>query len=122
MIKRLPLHCILLSFLWLPAGAVLTSGEEGPAAKAPSPPMGWNSFDSYGVYLHEQAALANIDAIAQKLKPYGIDSVPALKVRDVWNEQVATLGRRQDMDQEIGPNDVLFLAFEPRSPEFRQRP
>ena len=33
--------------------------------------MGWNSFDSYGVYLHEEAALANIEAMAKKLKPYG---------------------------------------------------
>ena len=28
--------------------------------------MGWNSFDSYGVYLHEKAALANIDAMAEE--------------------------------------------------------
>ena len=33
--------------------------------------MGWNSYDSYGVYLHEKAAYANLEAMAQKLKPYG---------------------------------------------------
>ena len=38
---------------------------------APTPPMGWNSFDSYGVYLHERAALANVEAMAEKLKPFG---------------------------------------------------
>ena len=27
-----------------------------PARIAAKPPLGWNSFDSYGVYLHEQAA------------------------------------------------------------------
>lgn len=40
---------------------------------AQTPPMGWNSFDSYGVYLHEDAAMANLEAFAQKLKPYGYE-------------------------------------------------
>ncbi|MFC2080003.1 glycoside hydrolase family 27 protein [Bacteroidota bacterium] len=37
------------------------------------PPMGWNSFDSYGVYLHEEAAMKNLEAMAQKLKPHGYE-------------------------------------------------
>ena len=40
---------------------------------AKTPPMGWNSFDSYGVYLHHDAALANLEAFAEKLKPYGYE-------------------------------------------------
>lgn len=40
---------------------------------APNPPMGFNSFDSYGVYLHEEAARANIEAMAEKLKPHGYE-------------------------------------------------
>lgn len=56
---------LLLSFLCLTAPA-----EEKLAL---TPPMGWNSFDSYGVYLHEEAALANVDAMAEKLKPYGYE-------------------------------------------------
>jgi alpha-galactosidase len=42
-----------------------------PLAK--KPPMGWNSFDSYGVYLHESAAMENLEAFAQKLKPHGYE-------------------------------------------------
>lgn len=38
-----------------------------------TPPMGWNSFDSYGVYLHEKAAMDNLEAFAEKLKPYGYE-------------------------------------------------
>jgi len=38
-----------------------------------TPPMGWNSFDSYGVYLHEEAAFANLEAMAEKLKPHGYE-------------------------------------------------
>jgi hypothetical protein len=40
---------------------------------ATAPPMGWNSFDSYGVYLYEEAAMANMEAMAEKLKPYGYE-------------------------------------------------
>ena len=40
---------------------------------AQSPPMGWNSCDSYGVYLHEEAALANVEAFSEKLKPHGYE-------------------------------------------------
>ena len=38
-----------------------------------TPPMGWNSFDSYGVYLHEEAALSNLEAMSEKLKPHGYE-------------------------------------------------
>ncbi len=38
---------------------------------AQTPPMGWNSFDSYGVYLHEKAALDNMKILAEKYKPFG---------------------------------------------------
>ena len=40
---------------------------------APKPPMGWNSFDSYGVYLHETAALKNLECMATILKPHGYE-------------------------------------------------
>ena len=40
---------------------------------AKTPPMGWNSFDSYGVYLHEKAALANLEAMAKKLKTHSYE-------------------------------------------------
>ena len=43
------------------------------ASLAPKPPLGWNSFDSYGVYLHEQAALENLEAFIQKLQPHGYE-------------------------------------------------
>ena len=40
---------------------------------AQTPPLGWNSFDSYGVYLHEEAAYANLEAMAEKLAPHGYE-------------------------------------------------
>lgn len=37
------------------------------------PPAGWNSFDSFGGYLHEAAAFAQLEALAAKLAPSGYD-------------------------------------------------
>ncbi|MEC8279718.1 MAG: glycoside hydrolase family 27 protein, partial [Verrucomicrobiota bacterium] len=56
----------------LSARALIASAATNEAL-AQTPPMGWNSFDSYGVYLHEQAALANLEAMAEKLLPYGYE-------------------------------------------------
>lgn len=47
-----------------------TSSKDSVEILAEKPPLGWNSFDSYGVYLHEEAALANIETFAEKLKPH----------------------------------------------------
>ena len=38
---------------------------------APTPPMGWNSWDSYGLRINEQQFRDNVDALAAKLKPSG---------------------------------------------------
>ena len=38
---------------------------------AQTPPMGWNSWDSYGLRINEQQFRENIDALATKLKPSG---------------------------------------------------
>ena len=40
---------------------------------AQTPPLGWNSFDSYGAYFHEEAAMANLEVFAKKLKPAGYE-------------------------------------------------
>jgi hypothetical protein len=53
--------------------ALGTAADAVEPGLAPSPPLGWNSFDSYGVYLHEQAAKENLEAMAEKLKPYGYE-------------------------------------------------
>lgn len=69
MIKR------TISFLTLGLTILFVSynstGEENILAK--TPPLGWNSFDSYGVYLHEEAAMENLEAFAAKLKPHGYE-------------------------------------------------
>ena len=50
-----------------PSAAAQTSA----AQLAPTPPMGWNSWDSYGPAIREDEVKANIDAMAAKLKSSG---------------------------------------------------
>src|SRR5882757_7880935 len=38
---------------------------------APTPPMGWNSWDSYGLTINEAQFRANVDVLALRLKPAG---------------------------------------------------
>jgi hypothetical protein len=63
--------CMIVASLTMFSLPGSTSLADEPLA--PRPPMGWNSFDSYGVYLHEQAAMENLEAMAEKLKPHGYE-------------------------------------------------
>lgn len=40
---------------------------------APTPPLGWNSFDCYGSAVTEAEFRANVDVMAEVLKPHGWD-------------------------------------------------
>lgn len=37
----------------------------------PTPPMGWNSWDSYGLRINEKQFRDNVEVLAKKLKPFG---------------------------------------------------
>ena len=66
-------------------GATLFFGSQTFARRAPSrnrrgilaatPPMGWNSWDSYGRTLNEAAIKANARWMARRLKPFGWEYV-----------------------------------------------
>src|SRR5215216_2281987 len=61
--------------VWLAVGMLgpLTAGVYAQDANrlAPAPPMGWNSWDSYGTTVREEHVKANADAMARDLKKYG---------------------------------------------------
>jgi alpha-galactosidase len=42
---------------------------------APVPPMGWNSFDTYGAAVTEEELKHNIDFMAEHLKSYGYEYI-----------------------------------------------
>ena len=56
-----PLGCLLVAAMSLTAATGV----------APTPPMGWNSWDCYGTTVTETEVKANADYMAAKLKPYG---------------------------------------------------
>lgn len=64
---------ILFSCIWL-GNAQAQSRVDAPSLAA-TPPMGWNSWDSFGTTVKEQDVKANADWFAQNLKRYGWEYV-----------------------------------------------
>src|ERR1700747_119418 len=52
------------------AGTALPAQNKAPVL-ASMPPMGWNSWDSYGLTITEDQFKANVEWFNQHLKPYG---------------------------------------------------
>lgn len=51
------------------------SGQIANGQIATTPPMGWNSYNSFGGAVHEDEVKANADYMAKHLKPYGWEYV-----------------------------------------------
>jgi alpha-galactosidase len=49
----------------------LTANPGGDKSRASRPPMGWNSWDSYGTAVREEQVKANADAMARELARFG---------------------------------------------------
>jgi len=49
------------------------------AMMAPTPPMGWNSWDSYGLRINEQQFREHVEALATKLKRFGYTYASSMK-------------------------------------------
>ena len=49
----------------------LAASSVSAADLAPRPPMGWNSWDSYGLRITEQQFRDNVAVLAKDLKPFG---------------------------------------------------
>ena len=60
------------TFFALAACAAASSAAAAPGTVlAPTPPMGWNSWDSFGPTVRENEVKANADAMAAKLARFG---------------------------------------------------
>jgi hypothetical protein len=60
-----------LTLATLAAAFFAASGLTHSQTLAPTPPMGWNSWDSYGLTVTEDQFRANTKALADQLKPAG---------------------------------------------------
>ena len=58
-------------WLWvmLAVGVGVMQGQQ--AMVAPTPPMGWNSWDAYGLTITEEQFRANVNVLKTKLQPFG---------------------------------------------------
>lgn len=55
-------------FFFISMSYLVSSGQMSNSSK---PLLGWNSWDSYGMYPTEKAMLANLRVFEEKLKPFG---------------------------------------------------
>jgi alpha-galactosidase len=59
------------AFLTIPSQGFALSSDVSAASLAKTPPMGWNSWDSYGPTVREDEVKANADYMAAHLAKYG---------------------------------------------------
>jgi alpha-galactosidase len=60
------------ALVWLASFTILTTVSYAvDPSIAPTPPMGWNSWDSYGTSVREAQVKANADWMADHLGKYG---------------------------------------------------
>ncbi|HET7841230.1 MAG TPA: glycoside hydrolase family 27 protein [Terriglobia bacterium] len=65
--RRAIIPFLILSF----ASLLPVLAQQGKPTLAPTPPMGWNSWDCYGLTINEQEFRANADWMSQHLKQFG---------------------------------------------------
>ena len=65
------LATVLLQPLTYSADRANSSSDSADSTPSTTPPMGWNSWDSYGTTVNEQQVKANAQWMAQHLKAYG---------------------------------------------------
>jgi alpha-galactosidase len=63
---------LIAGLILCPPGELQAQGASATKkVLAPTPAMGWNSWDSYGLRINEQQFRDNVEAMAAKLKPSG---------------------------------------------------
>jgi alpha-galactosidase len=66
------IRLILVAAVMVGLGAAMGEAQKG-AVVAATPPMGWNSWDAYGLTITEAQFRANVDVLAKRLKPAGYE-------------------------------------------------
>ena len=71
-VHRIGRFLIAACALW-PLGTLISQETRSTNKKviSPTPPMGWNSWDSYGLRINEKEFRDNVGVLDAKLKPFG---------------------------------------------------
>ncbi|HEY2417681.1 MAG TPA: glycoside hydrolase family 27 protein [Steroidobacteraceae bacterium] len=84
---RLSRRDLLAGIALSPMGLRAASSAADFRRFAPTPPMGWNSWDCYATTIDEQTALANAAVMAEKLLPHGYQ---VFTIDAQWYEPLAS--------------------------------
>jgi len=105
--------CVLLLACMLPSRAGAAKASHQPAL-APAPPLGWNSWDAYGLTVTAEEWKANVDWFHAHLQPAGWQYVV---VDEGWYLQhPENAGRKGDVAYTLDANG-RYTAAENRFPE-----
>src|ERR1700742_3428801 len=63
--------CLVRGEAVTPASASAVAPDDASAVLAATPPMGWNSWDGYGLTINEEQYRANVSWMVAHLKQYG---------------------------------------------------
>ena len=80
---------------------MLAAAQQPQSNVAPTPPMGWNSWDAYGLTITEPQFRANVDVLRDKLLPLG------------WNYAVVDEGWFFENPGDRPTPDKLHYALDP---------
>jgi alpha-galactosidase len=103
----------VVAALALAAGAIPLAAQK--SALAPTPPMGWNSWDSYGLTVTEDQFKANVEVEAAKLKSVGysyavVDEGWYLGNPEAADKHPETLAYRMDANGRYQPSLNRFAT------------
>ena len=80
---------------------MVAAAQQPQPTVAPTPPMGWNSWDAYGLTITEPQFRANVDVLRDKLLPFG------------WNYAVIDEGWFFENPSDRPTPDKLRYAIDP---------
>ena len=80
---------------------MLAAAQQPQSSVAPTPPMGWNSWDAYGLTITEPQFRANVEVLHDKLLPFG------------WNYAVIDEGWYFENPGDRPTPDKLHYAIDP---------
>ena len=102
-------HRLLSRFLLLAISFLVSATLAAQTPLAPTPPMGWNSWDSYGRTITEADIKANADWMAKHLKQFGWQYVV---VDEGWYLINPTQAGKPDLKYSITPDGRYVPAPE----------
>src|SRR3984957_13039201 len=101
--RWLALLCVLAGF------SLNASSQQQSGLLTPTPPMGWNSWDSYGLTVTEAEFKANVNWLHQHLQPFGWQYVV---VDEGWYLAHPENADKKDADEGyvLSPNGLYLPA------------